>query len=94
MITQVIEFLGKRLWIAVGLLLATALLLFGVTTVKPLTFRLSYCQIKDSTYALKETVYQLRTVMQKDAGATVKLCIQERVVTRQNNLVETPAAKL
>ena len=94
MITQVIEFLGKRLWVVVGLLFVTAVLLFGVTTVYPLTFRLSYCQIKDSTYALKETVYQLRTVTQKETGATVKLCIQERVVTRQTNLVETPAAKL
>lgn len=90
MLQQLFDFLGKQVWVLAVLMLVALLVVLIATISYPLTFTMSMCEVKDSTYILHDTTYRLNTIVQKQGGAVVRLCVKEVTKTRQSNLVETP----
>ena len=88
MINHLLEYLGKKTWLVVLGLLILLVGVFCLNIYYPLTFKMSYCVIKDEQYSLHDTTYRMSTVLQKEGGATVRLCIKESTRTLRTNLVE------
>ena len=90
MLQSIIGFLGKRAWVAAIAPLILANLLVFITAAYPITFKMSFCEVKDNTFVLKDTTYRISTVMEKSGGAIVRLCVKEVSKTKQDNLVQEP----
>lgn len=87
-IKHLLELVGKRIWLIICSLLILVIAAVSFTFHSPVSFKISSCIIKDEQYQLHNTTYQIKSVVEKNGGATVRVCIREEYKTLKTNLVE------